>query len=92
MPLDFDTAEKIINRAKITRFRDMREDETLGQYRQALVDHVASVDPIEAHEIRTGKGWDKWTDEEFEDFMTRHPDHAARNPMCLTRMIEKGLR
>lgn len=71
MPMDFETHEKVVEHAEMTGFRQLKEGESEVDYRKAYADHHHSADPIEAHEIRTGKGWDKWNDEEKKDALKR---------------------
>ena len=71
MPVDFDTPEKVIGHAKMTGFRPPKEGESEANYREAYANHRQSEDSIEAHEIRTGKGWDKWNDKEKKDALRR---------------------
>ena len=47
--------------ARVWGFRGLKEGETEIQYRTDLADFVQDKDMIESMEIRTGKGWDKFT-------------------------------
>lgn len=71
MPVDFETPEKVIEHAKMTGFRPPKEGESEADYRESYADHHHGKDPIEAHEIRTGKGWDKWSNEDEKDALRR---------------------
>lgn len=64
MPMDFPDMNSLIDAAEVHGFREPKEGETEESYRNALADHVAPRDHLESEEIRTGKGWDKWSDEE----------------------------
>ena len=90
MPMDFDSLGKLLDRASLFGFREISEDETVAEYRAFLAEKAESLDPIEAHEIRTGFGWDKWSDEEFLDLVRRHPELAERNPMVISRLLSGG--
>jgi hypothetical protein len=52
-------------------FRKINDGESESDYRNALADFVKPKDFIESHEIRTGKGWDEWTDSDNME-MLRH--------------------
>lgn len=43
----------------------------MAQYRQALADFVRPHDLVESQEIRTGKGWNRFTDAENIDMIRR---------------------
>ncbi len=64
MPMDFPDLKSLKFAARIHKFRSMYDREAIEQYREALADHVFSVDAIESGEIRYGIGWDKWSDEQ----------------------------
>lgn len=77
MPLDFPTIESVIRRvcapddpsrvrSNVHYFRRPEEGETEDSYRHAAADFVRDVrgDPVEASEIRTGRGWDRQLPEE----------------------------
>jgi hypothetical protein len=62
MPMDFPDLPALLEAAKVHRFRGPMISETERLYRIALAAHVqARGDIIEAHEIRTSRGHDKWT-------------------------------
>ena len=63
MPMNFPDSA-LAGTAERHRFRALRMDEHILEYRAALADHVQGIDIIESMEIRTGKGWDKWNDSE----------------------------
>ena len=71
MPMDFPNLESLKNAAKVHKFREINEGETEQKYREALADHVSEADIIEAHEIRTGIGWDKWNEDHKKDYLRR---------------------
>lgn len=64
MPMSFPTHEHVLQAAANWKFRQPLPEETEQQYRDALAAHVKPKDIVEANEIRTGKSWNKWTDEE----------------------------
>ena len=72
MPMSFPTITHVKRAAKMHNFREMLPDESEGEYRAAVADHVQAIDSIEGHEIRTGKGWDKWSDVEIRDMLRRN--------------------
>lgn len=76
MPMDFPDMDSLIQCADVWKFRTPNKDETEQAYRTALADHVAPQDFIESQEIRTSKGWDKWSPSEGRDMLIRS---AARN-------------
>ena len=59
MPMDFPDAKSLLSAVEVHKFRQPKEDETIRQYRNALADHVRSIDFVESEEIRNGKGWGK---------------------------------
>lgn len=71
MPMDFPDMKSLELAAKIHGFRYLMEGETEAEYREHLADHVQPRDTIESYEIRTGKGWDQWTDAEKHDLILR---------------------
>ena len=64
MPMDFPDLNSLERAAKIWKFRYKGPGESLDSYRASLADYVSKKDIIEGHEIRTGKGWDEWTENE----------------------------
>ena len=93
MPLDFNSLQKLLNHAEMIGFRPIGEEETMAEYRKEYAKHreqdTKYPDPVEAHEIRTGKGWDKWTDAEFDDFLVCYPATARHNPMVISRLARR---
>ncbi len=71
MPMSFPTIESLRSAAELHKFREPLEGETVGEYRHHLANHAQYTDPIEAMEIRTGKGWDAFTDEENLEMLAR---------------------
>lgn len=67
MPMNFPSLDSLIHTAECIKFRAPLPAETEADYRLALAEAMQSIDRIEAHEIRTGKGWDLWTEEEKRD-------------------------
>ena len=60
MPMSFPDFESLRQRAEQRKFRKPNEGETEEEFRQAFAEFMQEVDPVEAHEIRSGKGWDEW--------------------------------
>jgi hypothetical protein len=58
MPMDFPD-EALKRHAEMIGFRNKAPKESIDEYRVALADHMEAIDPVEAMEIRTGKGWNK---------------------------------
>lgn len=71
MPMDFPDLESLRFAAKVHKFRDIEDGESEKHYRISLANHVAKIDPIESEEIRLGKGWDKFTDEENNAYILK---------------------
>lgn len=71
MPRNFPDWQSLINAAECHDFRAPMRDESEADYRSALADHVAPRDFIESQEIRTGKGWDKWSESDNKDMLRR---------------------
>ena len=78
MPQSFPDMDSLKYAAKIHKFREPHDDEIEQDFRTALADHVAATSGIiEAMEIRTGKGWDEFTDEENEQMLMSNPATSA---------------
>ena len=60
MPMSFPDFESLRRRAEQRNFRKPNEGETEEEFRQAFAEFMQEADPVEAHEIRSGKGWDVW--------------------------------
>lgn len=71
MPMNFPDMESLIQAAEVHKFRKPHEDEAEERYRVALADHVQRIDFVESMEIRTSKGWDRWTPEEGVEMLVR---------------------
>lgn len=71
MPMDFPNMQSLINTSKVWKFREPKEDENETEYRIALADCVEEYDLIESMEIRTGHGWDKFTETEKNEMTNR---------------------
>lgn len=67
MPMDFPDMRSLEMAARIHKFRDIHEDESEDDYRNALADHIAPRDFMESQEVRNKVGWDQWSDEQKED-------------------------
>ena len=60
MPMSFPDFESLRRRVEQRNFRKPNEGETEEEFRQAFAEYMQEADPVEAHEIRAGKGWDEW--------------------------------
>lgn len=61
MPMDFPDMESLRDAAKVWNFPQPHKGISEDEYRSRLATHVARTDEVEAHEIRTGLGWNWWT-------------------------------
>lgn len=78
MPQSFPDMQSLKYAAKVHKFRAQNEGESDSDYRNTMADHVkANGHMIEAMEIRTGKGWDEFTDEENEKMLMSNPATTA---------------
>lgn len=59
MPMSFPTHQSVVNRATQRGFRAPVEGETEDQYRSNFAQFMRLVDPVEASEISSGRGWDQ---------------------------------
>lgn len=59
MPMSFETESSVINRAKQRGFRDIKEGESIEEFRSHFADYMLDIDQVESSEIRTGRGWDQ---------------------------------
>lgn len=80
MPMDFPDLKSLERAARVHNFRPKENSETVDKYRSALANWVTTRDLIESHEIRTGKGWDQWTDEENRDLLKRQGFKGYETP------------
>lgn len=71
MPMNFPDMDALKDAARVHKFRAPHEGELEIEYRMALADHVRPIDLVESQEIRTGKGWDQWDDENKSDLIKR---------------------
>jgi len=71
MPMDFPDLKSLKGAAKVHKFRDINENETEKEYREALANHVLSIDRIESEEIRNGVGWDRFSTEQNKNMLRR---------------------
>ncbi len=60
MPMDFPDMNSLKAAARIHGFRIINNYESEDEYREALADHVKSIDFLESLEIRDKVGWDKF--------------------------------
>ena len=70
MPMSFPDMRSLELAAKTHNFRPPNEGESEGDFRTALADHVKPIDRVESFEIRTGKGWNQWSEYEKLKFLT----------------------
>ena len=78
MPMDFPDMDSLKRCAEIHKFRQPNQGESESEYREALADHVKPIDQMESMEIRTKKGWDKWSRKEGVNAMI---DRAGAGPV-----------
>lgn len=71
MPMDFPDMTSLLRCAEAWRFREPNPGETEQQYRNALADFVQPQDLVESMEIRTSKGWDRFSDNENWELLAR---------------------
>jgi len=71
MPMDFPDMKSLQFAAKVHKFREVEEGEAEEHYRNALADHVSTIDFLESEEIRNKVGWDRFTDEQNRDTLRR---------------------
>lgn len=71
MPMSFPDMRSLKMAAEVHKFRQPLGGEAEQSFRAALADHVRPIDLIESQEIRTGKGWDKWSEKDNLDMLTR---------------------
>lgn len=70
MPMNFPDSDEyplgghLISAGQVHKFRPPNPAESQDQYREALADHVASIDLVESEEIRNKVGWDQWDDDQ----------------------------
>lgn len=72
MPMDFPDMKSLKWCAKAHKFRMPEDNETEGEYREKLAQHVESRDRIEAEEIRNKVGWSRFTGEQKKDMLRRN--------------------
>jgi len=71
MPMNFPNMKALKSAARVHELREPFEDETAQHYREELANHVQSIDLVESMEIRTGSGWDKFSDQENGELLAR---------------------
>lgn len=86
MPVTF-TDERIVQDGE-WMFRSKQEDETIEEYRTKFADSQEKKDPVQAHEIRTGKPWNEWSDPQFRELVLKHPELRLDNPMVRMRWLQ----
>lgn len=90
MPMDFPDMDSLKCCAEVHKFRQPNEGENENEYRTALADHVRPVDQIESMEIRNGRGWDKWSDQQKMDALVDKAGGAGEVMDMFMRMDGKG--
>ena len=63
--MDFPDMESLKKWAKVREFREPFPDEDELTYRSAFAIFMSDKDPVEAAEIASGKGWDRWAEGTF---------------------------
>lgn len=76
MPMDFPDMNSLKQAAEVHGFRQPNEGESEQEYRAALADHVEPRDFVESCEIRSSRGWDKFTETDTLSMLSRS---ARRN-------------
>lgn len=71
MPMAFPDMDSLKSAAKVHGFRQPNEDEPETEYRTELAKHVEPIDFIESCEIRTSKGWDKFSETDNLNMLSR---------------------
>lgn len=91
MPQTFPDMQSLEYASTLHKFRKAFDGETEADYRLALADHVrANGHMLESMEIRTGKGWDEFTDEENEQMLMSNPaTRALINSLVLDTQFAK---
>ena len=78
MPRDFRRILDVMRAAENWQFRFMAPGESDEKYREALADFVHPLDVIEAHEIRTGRGWDTWSATDHDELRRLARERAPK--------------
>ena len=71
MPMTFPDLDSLKMAARVHDFRIINNSESEQQYRNALADHVSTIDYLESCEIRNKVGWDQFSDEQNKDMLRR---------------------
>ena len=72
MPMSFPDMSSLQYAARVHKFREPTEGESESVYRKHLADHVEQKgDLIESMEIRTSRGWDKFSEAENIEMLLR---------------------
>jgi hypothetical protein len=66
-------------------YRAIEPGEPIGKYRDAIANLHANKDPVEAHEIRTGKGWDDLD----VDLLLELSPSAVRIPAVISKLASR---
>jgi len=81
--------ETIRQLAEVMKYRSIGENESPTEYRAAIADLHQKFDPLEAHEIRTGKRWREWDNAEFDDLVKRSPETLSGSPVVVIHMARR---
>jgi hypothetical protein len=84
--MSFPDMNSLKRAGEMWKFRAPDPDEPEDQYREELADFVVTKDPVESMEIRSGKGWDKWDDNEQRDSLRRA---AFQGPPGTLKVVEE---
>jgi hypothetical protein len=73
MPMDFEDMDALKRSFDSPDRLPLKNGESEADYRERCAVYMETVwqDTIEAHEIRTGKGWDKWGRADQTDLLRR---------------------
>lgn len=69
--MNFPDMKSLKRCAECHDFRQPNENESEDDYREALANHVESIDYVESQEIRNKVGWNKFLDEQNKNMLRR---------------------
>lgn len=90
MPMDFPDLKSLRNSYDDPKRVPYKAGESEDAYRERCAVYMETVwnDPVEAQEVRSGKGWDRWSDKDADQAIAKHPDPTS-NPMLLSKMVDR---
>lgn len=90
MPMDFPDLASLRRSYDDPKRVPYKAGESEAAYRERCAVYIETVwkDPVEAQEIRSGKGWDRWDDKTTDQAIRSHPDPMS-NPMLLGKMVDR---